>query len=75
MFLPDEGSNNVSKPVIYMASKPNLDITQFAKYLFNDPLNLNPNTPSSNFAFKYYGIHKTLPKGRKEIQPGVISSK
>ena len=50
VIIPDEGSNNVSKPGIDTASKPNLDITQFAKYLFNDPLNLNPNTPSSKFA-------------------------
>ena len=65
VILPDEGSNNVSKPDIYTASKPNLGITQFAKYIFNDPLYLNPNTPSSNFACKYYFMHKTQPKGRK----------
>ena len=49
VILPDEESNNFSKPGLDTTFKPNLDITQFAKYIFNDPLNLNPNTASSNF--------------------------
>ena len=73
VLLPDEGSNNVSKPDLDNDSKPNIDITQCAKYLLNDPL--NPNSPSSNFSCKYYGTPKTLPKDMKESQPGGISRK
>ena len=75
MLIPDEGSNKVSKPDLDTASKPNLDITQCAKYLFNDPLNLNLSTPSSNFVCKYYGTPITPPKDSKYIQPGVNSCK
>ena len=75
MLIPDEGSNKVSKPDLDTASKPNLDITQCAKYLFNDPLNLNLSTPSSNFACKYYVTHTTLPKDSNQSQPGNISHK
>ena len=52
-ILPDEGSNKVSKPNLDTDSKPDLDITQCTNYLFNDPLNLNINTPSYNFSYKY----------------------
>ena len=51
-LIPDEGSIKVSNPDSYTASKPNLDTTQFLKYIFNDPLNLNPNTLSSIFCAK-----------------------
>ena len=33
---PDEGSNKVSNPDNYTASKPNLGTTQCAKYLLNE---------------------------------------
>ena len=46
-LLPDEGSNKISKPDPDTASKPNLDITNYDKYLFNEPLNLNSNITSS----------------------------
>ena len=72
-LLPDEGSNKVFKPDLDMASKPYLDIIKCNKYLFNDPFNININTPSSDFKFKYYGTPINLPKDRKEIQPVEIS--
>ena len=65
----------VSKPGLDTDYKPNIDITQCANDLFNDPLNLNTNTPSYNFSCKDYGTHTTLPKDRKEIQPRGISRK
>ena len=74
-LLPDEGINKISKPDIYTVSKLNIDITQCAKYIFNDPLNLNTNTPSSYFTCKDYGTKKTLPKDRKRIQPRGIPRK
>ena len=52
----------VFKPDIDMVSKPNLEINQWAKYLFNDPLNINTNKPSYNFSCKAYGTQTTLPK-------------
>ena len=77
-LFPDDGSNEVSKPVFDTASKPDLVITQCAKYLLNDPLNLNINNPGSCIACKYYVKHTalskdTLPKCRKGSRPGVIS--
>ena len=79
-LLPNEGSNEISKPDIYTASKPDLFIPQCAKYLFNYPLDLNINTPSSNLSWKGYGTLTTLPKDtlkkyKKESQPGGISRK
>ena len=74
-LLPNEGINKISKPDIYTVSKLNIDITQCAKYIFNDPLNLNTNTPSYNFTCKDYGTHTTPPKNRKGSQPGGISRK
>ena len=65
MLFPDERSNNDSDVDTDTASKPNLDITQCSKYLYNDPLNTNPNTPSSNFLCKYYGTPTKIPKDRK----------
>ena len=67
--------NNFYNSDLDTDSKPDLDITRCAKYLINDPLNINPNTPSSNFACKDYGTHRTLPKDRNNIQPGGISHK
>ena len=58
----DEGSNKVSNTDIDMDSKPNISITQYAKYLFNETLNPNTNTPSSNFSHKDYGTPATLTK-------------
>ena len=57
-FLPDEGKNKNSNPDIDTASKPDLDITQCTEYIFNDQLNPNLNTPSSNFAPKDNGTTK-----------------
>ena len=74
-LLPNEGSNKVSNPDNYTASKPNLGTTQCAKYLLNEKMNINPNTTSFNFSCKDYGVPTTLPKDRKEIQPGRISRK
>ena len=48
-LLPDEENNKFLKPYIYTAYKNNLEITQCYKYLFNNPLNLNTTTSSSNF--------------------------
>ena len=56
-ILPYEVSNKVSRPGLHTDSKPNLDRTQCAKYLFNYQLNLNPSIPSSNFSCKYYSTH------------------
>ena len=64
-LLPDEGGNKFYKLDIDTSSKINIDITHCSKYLFNDPLNQNLSTPSSNFAFKDYGTPTTLPKDRK----------
>ena len=74
-LLTYEGNNNVYKPDFDMASKPNIDITQFNKYIFDDPLNININTPSSNFACQAYSTPTTLPKYRKDIQHGRVSHK
>ena len=51
-LLPDEGSNKVYNPDLGTSFKNNLDITQCAKYLLDDPLNINHNTPSSNVECK-----------------------
>ena len=69
-LLPDEGSNMVSKPYLNTASKTDIDITQYDKYLLNELLNPNINSPSSNFSCKDYGTLTTLTKDRKETQPG-----
>ena len=74
-LLPDEGSNTVYNPYLDTASKPNLGITKCDKYLFNDLLNLNINTPSYKFEYKDYGTPKSLPKDMKETQLGGISFK
>ena len=74
-LLPDEWINKVSNPDIDTASKPNFYITQCTKYLFNDPLNININTSSYNVVCKCYVTPTTLPKYRKKVQPGRISSK
>ena len=63
------------KPDLDTVSKPCIDICQCATYLFNDPLNLNTNPPSSYFSCKEYGTDTTLPKDRKKVQPGGISRK
>ena len=60
-----------------MDYKYEIFIAQCDKYLLNDPLNLNLDTPSSNIAYNGYGTPKTLPKYtlakfRKEYQPGGI---
>ena len=65
-LFPDEGGNKVSNPDLDTASKHNLDITQCANYLFNDPFNIDLDTPSSNFSCKDYGTPTTPPKDRKE---------
>ena len=65
-LLPDDGIYKVFKPDIDTASKPNLNITKCANYLFTYPLNVNTNTPSYNFAYKYYGTHKTQPMDIKK---------
>ena len=57
-----------------------MDTTKCAKYLFNDPLNINLKPPSSTFPLKDYGTTQTLPKNTlpkysKEIQSGVITRK
>ena len=49
-LLPDEESNKTSNTDIDTASKPYLHTTQCAKYIFNDPLDLNLKPPSSSFA-------------------------
>ena len=54
VLLSDEGSNKVSKTDLDMDSKPNPDMNQCSKYLFNDKLNLNRNTPSYHFACRDY---------------------
>ena len=74
-FFTDEERNKASNPDLYMASKTDIEINQWAKYLLNEPLNPNLNTASSNFAWKDYGIPETLPKYSKESQPGRISHK
>ena len=51
-LIPVDGSNKVSNTDSNTASKHNLETTQFAKYIFNDSLNLNTNTPSSIFCAK-----------------------
>ena len=56
-----------------MDYKPNIDITQCTKWIFNDPFNLNINTPSSNFLCKEYGTPTTLPNHRKESKHVWIS--
>ena len=75
VILPDDGSNKVSKPDIDTDYKPNIDIIKCDKNLFNDPLNLSTNTPSSNVECKYYDTYTTLPRVRKEIQPVGFSRK
>ena len=50
-----------------MAYKYDLDITQCAKYLFNDPLNLNLKPPSSNFARKDFDTPRTLQNIEREV--------
>ena len=77
-LLPDEGRNEVSKPDFDTASKHDFVITQCAKYLLHDPLNININNPGSNIAYKGYGTPTDLPKDtpqkcRKESQTGGIS--
>ena len=64
-LLTDDIINKVYNPDIDMSSKPNIEITQCAKYLFNETLNLSTNTPSSNFSCTDYVTHTTLPKDRK----------
>ena len=61
-LLPGEGINKAYKHDIYMDYKPYLFITQFAKYLFNNPFNLNLNTPSSNLSCKGHVKSTTLPQ-------------
>ena len=74
-LLTDECSIKAYKPELNMTSKPNLDITQCAKHILNEPLNINIDTPSSNFSRKDYGTPTTLPKDRKENHPRRISRK
>ena len=79
-LLPDEGKNSFSRTDLDTSSKPDLDITQCARYLFNEPLHLNINTQSYNLVCKYYVTptiipKDTLPNNRRMIQPGGISRK
>ena len=74
-LLTNEGNNKVSNPDLDTASTLNVDITQCTKYPLNDPLNLNPNTPSSNFACTAYGTHTILPKDMHESQPDINAQK
>ena len=65
-LLTNEGRNKVSNPDLDTASKPDIDITKCTQYIYNNPLNLNLNTSSSNFSFRDYGTPTTPPKDRKE---------
>ena len=55
-LLTDECSIKAYKPELNMTSKPNLDITQCAKYILNNPLNFILNSPSYDF-YKNIMVH------------------
>ena len=74
-LLTDEVSDKVSNPDIDTDSKTDLDTTQCANYLLNDPLNLSINTPSYNFEFEDYDTTTILPRDMKQSQPGRILRK
>ena len=64
-LLSDEWSDKVYMPDLDTVSKRIIDIAQCAKYLSNDSLNQNIDTPGSNFSYKYYVTPTNLPKDRK----------
>ena len=51
-ILPEKRIKKVSKPGLETASKPNFDKIHYAKFLVNEPLDININTLSYNFSCK-----------------------